>query len=82
MADLAAALPAIGLFLFGILALLVTVIALHDRRARLFADGLLSILGTIILAALAGLALAGLLFLIGTLIGIPSWLLRLRIDLP
>ena len=82
MADIAAALPAIGLFLFAILLLLVAVIALHDRRARLFADGLLSILGTIVLAALAGLALAGLLLLVGTLIGIPGWLLHLRIALP
>jgi hypothetical protein len=79
MTDLAAALPAIGFFLLGILVLLVVVIALHDRRARFFANGVLSIIGTIILAALAGLALAGLLFLIGVLIGVPEWLTRLHL---
>lgn len=79
MTDLAAALPAIGFFLLGILVLLVVVIALHDRRARFFANGVLSIIGTIILAALAGLALAGVLFLIGVLIGVPGWLTRLHL---
>ena len=82
MADIAAALPAIGLLLFAVLVVLVAVIALHDRRARLFADGLLSILATVILAALVGLTLAGLIFLVGTLIGLPGWLLRLRLALP
>lgn len=82
MTDLAAALPLIGLILFAILILLVTVIALHDRRARLFAGGLLSIVATMIIAVGAGLALAGAVILIGVLLGIPSLLLHMRIALP
>ena len=82
MADLAGALPLIGLILFAILILLVTVIALHDRRARLFAGGLLSILATIIIAIGAGLALAGVAILIGVLLGLPGSLLHMRIALP
>jgi hypothetical protein len=82
MSDPAAALPAIGLILFVILILLVSVIALHDRRAQFFAGGLISILGTVVLAALTGLALAGLLIALGVLFGVPGWMANLRIALP
>jgi hypothetical protein len=82
MADLAAALPLIGLILFVILILLVSVIALHDRRARFFAGGLISVIATMVLAALAGLALAGLLIALGVLFGIPGWMANLRVALP
>jgi hypothetical protein len=82
MSDPAAALPVIGLILFVILILLVSVIALHDRRARFFAGGLISILATVILAALAGLALAALLIALGVLFGVPGWMANVRIALP
>jgi hypothetical protein len=82
MSDPAAALPAIGLILFVILILLVSVIALHDRRARFFAGGLISILATVVLAALAGLALAALLIALGLLFGVPGWMANVRIALP
>lgn len=82
MSDLAAALPLIGLILFAILILLVATIALHDRRARLFAGGMLSALATIVIATGAGLAFAGVVILIGVLLGIPSSLLHIRLALP
>ncbi len=82
MSDLAAALPAIGLVLFVILILLVSVILLHDRRARFFAGGLISIGATVILATLAGLAFAGVLIVLGALFGIPGWMANLKIALP
>jgi hypothetical protein len=82
MSGPAAALPAIGLILFVILILLVSVIALHDRRARFFAGGLISILATVVLAALAGLALAALLIALGVLFGVPGWMANVRIALP
>jgi hypothetical protein len=82
MPDPAAALPAIGLILFVILILLVSVIALHDRRARFFAGGLISIFATVVLAALAGLALAALLIALGVLFGVPGWMANVRIALP
>jgi hypothetical protein len=82
MSDPAAALPAIGLILFVILILLVSVIALHDRRARFFAGGLISVLATVILATLAGLALAALLIALGVLFGVPGWMANLRVALP
>jgi hypothetical protein len=82
MSDPAAALPAIGLILFVILILLVSVIALHDRRARFFAGGLISIVATVVLATLAGLALAALLIALGVLFGVPGWMANVRIALP
>lgn len=82
MSDPAAALPAIGLVLLVILLLLVAVIALHDRRARLFAGGLISIIVSMVLATLVGLALAGLLFVVGVLLGIPGALANFRVALP
>jgi hypothetical protein len=82
MSDPAAALPAIGLILLVVLILLVSVIALHDRRARLFAGGLISILATMVLATLTGLALAALLVALGVLFGVPGWLANLRSALP
>jgi len=82
MSDLAAALPLIGLILFAILILLVTTIALHDRRARFFAGGVVSVIATMIIATGAGLALAGVVILIGVLLGIPGSLLHMRIALP
>jgi hypothetical protein len=82
MSDPAAALPAIGLVLFVILILLVLVIALHDRRARFFGGGLISILATVVLATLTGLALAALFVGLGVFYGIPGWLANLRVALP
>jgi hypothetical protein len=82
MSDPAEALPAIGLILFVILILLVSVIALHDRRARFFAGGLISIAGTVVLATLAGLAIAGLLIALGVLFGVPGWMANVHVALP